>query len=463
MPGHTPVPQPELGGFTAHTQLLQPRGNAVKGRFEVTAIKLGRAGQQTPVGKGARFDIGGLATVVADHCGHGQSVFAGEFPVPLIVGGHRHDGTRAVVHEHIVGDPDRDGFTGEGVTGAQPGIHAQLLDLGNIRFRNRHLFTVRYEGRQLWVLCRKGQCDGVFRGQTDVGHSVQGVRSGRVDLDSVQVGDGCLKAEGQLNSVAFTNPVALHGAHRVGPALQGVQSIQEFLGVGGNADEPLGNFPAFNHGSGSPATAVDHLLIGQYGLIHRIPVDGGHFFVHQPLLMEPGEEPLLPLVIAGVTGGQLAVPVIGKAQPAQLLGHMGNVLPGPMGGRYLVGNGGVFCRQTEGIPAHGLQDIFAQHALITGDDIGDGVVAHMPHVQLAAGVGKHGQAVKFFPTAVRGSLVAIVIGPAGLGVELNLLGAVFLVHRGSVWWPGWEINGKVVPGAECTSPSWNWGDQRYLR
>ncbi len=46
---------------------------------------------------------------------NGQSVFFGKGEVALIVGGHAHDGTIPIAHEHIVAHPDGHGLAGEGV------------------------------------------------------------------------------------------------------------------------------------------------------------------------------------------------------------------------------------------------------------------------------------------------------------------------------------------------------------
>ena len=62
--------------------------------------------------------------------------------------------------------------------------------------------------------------------------------------------------------------------------------------------------------------------------------------------------------------------------------------------------GGILGWQAKCVPAHGLQYIFALHALIASNDIGDGVIANMAHVQFATGVGEHGEAVKFFSRIV---------------------------------------------------------------
>jgi hypothetical protein len=77
-----------------------------------------------------------------------------------------------------------------------------------------------------------------------------------------------------------------------------------------------------------------------------------------------------------------------------------------------------------------MQHVFAQHALITRDHIRDGVVAHMPHMQTTAGVGEHGQAVKFFLSGVFRHLKTAVLLPERLSGGFDFCGTVKFVHRG---------------------------------
>ncbi len=207
-----------------------------------------------------------------------------------------------------------------------------------------------------------------------------------------------------------------------------IQVCQQFLGVGGDADKPLGDFTALHERPGTPAAPVNNLLVGQYRLVHRVPVDGCHFLVHQPLFIEAGEEPLLPAVIVGLAGGQLARPVEPETQALQLAFHVGDVLVGPGSRGGIVLHCGVLCRQAEGVPPHRVQHILAQHALVAGDDIGDGVVAHMAHVQLAAGVGEHREAVEFLPSCILLHGKALLLLPVLLGGLFKNLRLVMRVH-----------------------------------
>ena len=164
-------------------------------------------------------------------------------------------------------------------------------------------------------------------------------------------------------------------------------------------------------------------------MIHRIPVNRRHLLIHQAFFYQLGEEPLLPAVVAGIAGGELAAPVIGKAQCLQLIAHVIDVLVSPLGRRHLILNGGVFCGHAESVPAHGLHDIFTLHALETGHNVADSVVTHVAHVQLAAGVGEHGEAVELLAVRVLYGFEALMFVPVLLGVAFDITRAVVCVHR----------------------------------
>ena len=90
----------------------------------------------------------------------------------------------------------------------------------------------------------------------------------------------------------------------------------------------------------------------------------------------------------------------------------------PLGGGSFVLDGRIFSGQSKRIPAHGVEYIFTLHALIARNNIGYCVIAHMTHVQLAAGVGEHGEAIKFLFSGVFGDFKGLVINPILLGVAL---------------------------------------------
>ena len=93
-------------------------------------------------------------------------------------------------------------------------------------------------------------------------------------------------------------------------------------------------------------------------------------------------------------------------------------------------DGSVFGGQTECVPAHRMQYVLTLHTLVARNHVGDGVVAHMAHMQLAARVGEHGEAVEFFLTAIFNDFEALVLIPILLGFCFDLRGNVLLLHSG---------------------------------
>lgn len=68
-------------------------------------------------------------------------------------------------------------------------------------------------------------------------------------------------------------------------------------------------FALFDQRTGTPAAAIDHLFVGEHGVVDRIPVDLRLLAIDQALFQEIQEEVLLMLVIFDVAGGKLTAPV----------------------------------------------------------------------------------------------------------------------------------------------------------
>ena len=221
----------------------------------------------------------------------------------------------------------------------------------------------------------------VFGGHGDVGRAHQGIGSSRIDLELAFDADaGDVVVEHDVGTEALADPVALHGLDLLGPAIQFIQAAQQLFGIGGDLEVVHRDFALLDQRARTPATAVDDLLVGQYGLVHRVPVDGTVLAVDHALFEQAGEQPLFPAVVVRFAGGDFARPVDGQTQRFELGLHVGDVLVGPLGRRHLVLHRGVFRRHAEGVPAHRLQHVLALHALVARDHVTDGVVAHVPHV-----------------------------------------------------------------------------------
>ena len=374
----------------------------------------------------------GIAARRDDHLTHRQLMAAGEEKVPLVVGRHPHHGAGAVVGEHIIGDPEGHHLAVGRVAHRRPDRHTPLGSVFGGTFLLALAAHQIAEGLNGDGLLRRGESghQGVLRCQHHIAHPEQRVGAGGEHGDRFAGGFAAPidHRKIKLGTRGAADPVGLHGAHPLGPALQLGQIVEKLIGIGGDLQEPLPQLALLHQGAGAPGAALPiHLLVGQNRLVHRIPVHRGLAPVGQPRFQELQEEPLGPAVVVAVAGGHLPLPVDRQAELAQLLAHRGNVAVGPFTGFDTALNRGVLRRQAEGIPAHRVKNAMAAHAGVAGDHIGDHVVAHMPHVQGSRGIGEHREGKKGSCRAVFAflrSAVQALLGPGPLPAALNQLGPV---------------------------------------
>ena len=99
-----------------------------------------------------------------------------------------------------------------------------------------------------------------------------GIDAGGEDGDAVAAGNVAAAGNGEVDvgSFAAADPVGLHGADLVGPALELPEAVEKLVGVAGDAEEPLGEVALLNDGIFvTPAAAAHHLLVGENGLALR--------------------------------------------------------------------------------------------------------------------------------------------------------------------------------------------------
>ena len=441
LPAHTPVAQAPGGFFLTQTQGSQVKGHGVDAGLEVQAIKFARVDR--PAGGLVAIPVLPAAGVKdlpghADHGRYGQVVFQGKGKVALIVGWHTHHGAIAIAHQHIVADPHRQRCGAERMLHQQAGVHAVFLLGGELGLGAAAALAGFDKGRQRRVAeCRLlGQ--RVFWGHRTKGHAHDGVGPGGEHVhaavaDQGTVGSADVVRESKAQAFALANPVFLHQLDTLGPARQLVlHMVQQLFGIGRDLQVVAWNFAFFYHCAGAPALAVNHLLIGQHSLVHRVPVNDLGFAVGNALVQHFQKQPLVPFVVARVTGGELAAPVDGQAHGLHLLLHVGDVVVGPLGRWHLIFQRGVFGRQAKGVPAHGHEHVVALHAQVAREHVVDGVVAHMAHVQLATRVGQHGAGVELFLGRVFADTVGIAGSPVALGRLLYGDMLVFFVHGHSM-------------------------------
>ena len=169
----------------------------------------------------------------------------------------------------------------------------------------------------------------------------------------------------------------------------------------------------------TPAAAIDHLFIGEYRAALGAPVEQRFFAIGKAALKHFQKEPLIPAIVFGLAGGDFAAPIEGEAQALQLHLHVGDVGKGPLARLAVLLHGGVFGGETERVPAHGMQHVVAAHPHVTGERVADGVVAHVSHVELAAGIRQHFEHVILGPFRRVRYVERRVLGPAFVPLGLD--------------------------------------------
>ena len=225
--------------------------------------------------------------------------------------------------------------------------------------------------------------------------------------------------ERDVDALAAAYPVGLHRLDAFGP-VDDAGEVQQFVGVVGDAEEPLVHLAADDDVAGALALAVDDLLVGEHGLAGGAPVDGGRSAVGEALLVHLEEEPLVPGVVVRLAGDDLPVPVVDRAHRAELVAHAVDVPHRPDGRVDAAVDRGVLRRKTERVEPHGVEDVVAAHAHEAGVGVGWGHGVPVADVEVAGGVGVHGEGVPPGAGVVVVHLVEVVVGPPLLPLAVYL-------------------------------------------
>ncbi len=324
--------------------------------------------------------IDAIAQRMADHRLDRQSIFVRELVIALVVRRHRHHRAFAVAHQHVIRHPYLQLLARERMRHRHAGRHALLLDLRELGFHRRAALAFLDERRNLGISLRRPLGDRVLGG------------------------DG---AEGRAHQ-----RIGARGEDR----------------VLGDAQEVHRDLALLDQRAGAPAAAFDHLLIREHRLVDGIPVDDAGLLVRDAFFEQTGEEPLVPLVVIRIAGGELARPVEREAEAFQLRLHVGDVVVRPARRRHLVRHRRVLGGKSECIPAHRLQHVVSAHPVVPGENVADGIVPDVPHVQLPRGVGEHAQAIELLPGGVFFDAEGALALPVILGFALYRQRIVSVLH-----------------------------------
>ncbi len=336
--------------------------------------------------------------------------------------GAAEDGAGAVIHEHEIGDPDRDAPIGvERMAHGQAGGEAALLGRLDGGGCGSEAAALRDEGGGVRILFGQGKRYGVLGRQGHEGHAEERVGAGGIDLNLGDALGGLGEREAHAGALAPADPIGLHKAHTLRPAVHLVERRQQVGREAGDAEEPLRELLLLDQRAGTPAAPVDHLLIGEDGAVLGIPVDPTLLTLDQPIGEEIEEEALLLAIVARLAGGEFARPVEREAHALQLGAHGRDIVPGPLRGMDTALARRILGGQAERVPAHRMHHIEAARPAVAGNDITQRVVADMPHMDLARGVREHLEHIVFRAGILRpvgdGEAGAVLPGllPDGIG------------------------------------------------
>ena len=353
----------------AELRLFQPLRRLLEGALGVESVEERRVDHRAVAVEGLVVDgeRGGIFARRQDHRRERQIVLAGEIEVALVAGRAAEDGAGAVVHQDEVGDVDRQRpILVERVDSADAGVEALLLRRLQLGDGGAHVAALLAEGgeRRVGLGRRLGQ--RMVRRERHERGAEQRVGARRVDLDLRLALGRRLLVEREADQQAFgaADPVGLHQAHLLRPLVERLQRLQQLVGVVGDLEEPLRQLALLDQRARAPAAAVDHLLVGEHGMVDRIPVDLRRLAVGEALLQHVEEQLLLVPVVVGRAGGELARPVERQAHRLELPAHGVDVLVGPLRRMHLALHGGVLGRHAEGVPAHRVQHVEALGALV---------------------------------------------------------------------------------------------------
>ncbi len=390
-----PVAQPERDLAAAETRRLDVLDHPPLGARDVQPVQEARVDQPAVADVGLVADREALRVGARrqDHRDHRAAVLARELEVALVVRRAAEDRAGAVLHEHEIGDVDRQLLgLAQRIAAAEPGVVAALLGLLDRLLAGADPGAFGDEGGKLRVAPGELEAERMIGRDRHEARAEQRVGAGREDLEPVVPADDRKPDPGALGAA---DPLLLHQPDLVRPALQAVQGVEQVLAVVGDLEEPLGELAALDQGARAPAAAVDHLLVGEHRLIDRVPVDPGFLAVDQPRREEVEEHRLLVAIVVGIAGRELARPVERQTHRLELRPHLRDVGPGPGRRVDALGDRGVLGRHAEGVPAHGVEHIVALGAPAAGHHVAERVVAHVAHVDAPRRVGEHLEHVIF--------------------------------------------------------------------
>jgi hypothetical protein len=199
-----------------------------------------------------------------------------------------------------------------------------------------------------------------------------------------------------------------------------VEVRQQATRVVGDPEEPLLEEALLHHRAAGLARTADHLLVGEHGLVERAPVHGALLLVGEPLLVELQEDPLRPLVVARVSGGELVAPVHHEPGALQLPAEVVDVARDQLCRMDANLDGEVLRVDAERVVAERLEDGVPLQPLESSIDVVPREREEVAHMEpLGARVGEHHQRIERLRPTLEVGVVRAVPFPVGLPLPFD--------------------------------------------
>ncbi len=370
--------------------------------------------------------------IVAQNDGDdGQVVLLGELEVTLVAARNGHDRAGAVVGHDVVGNPHGDLLAVDRVHNVTAGERTMLflvalstLDRGDLLgvLDNLHdgFFVLRaldQIGKDLAFRGKQEEAATEQRVGTRGEHGDQLIFSGLLRNGTVGVAQG----ERDLSAFGSADPIGLLLLDALGPTLKLIEVVQKFLCVIGDLEVPLRKIALLDLAVATPAAALGDLFVGKNSAAAGAPIHRRVAALDQTALPELLENPLAPAIILGIASNNGAVPVVREAHALEAGLLRLDIGVRPLCGMAVMFDSRVLGRKAERVPAHGMKHVETLHAAIARNDVADGVVADMTHVNVARRVREHLEDVLFRTVVALTHLVDARLFPRLLPTRLDLV------------------------------------------
>ena len=203
------------------------------------------------------------------------------------------------------------------------------------------------------------------------------------------------QCEADQQPLRAADPIRLHQPHLVRPAVERLKRIEQVFRIVGDLEHPFRLLALLDERARPPAASVDHLLVGEHGLVDRVPIHFPLLAVDEASLEQVEKQLLLLVVVVEVAGRELPAPVERQPHALELAAHGGDVVVGPFGGMDATLDRRVLRRQAERVPAHGVEHVVPAGAHIARNHVAHGVIADMAHMDAPGGVWEHFKNIVF--------------------------------------------------------------------